>query len=75
MLEAASTVLDVLAQRLDALPWGLLADAASLQFQLVSYGPPDVTVWRMCRVELEDLCRALLVFIGLATAGTLPKAA
>lgn len=75
VLRAATAVLDVMAARLDTLPWALMADAARLQFQLVSNGPPDVTVWRMCRVELEELCRALLVFIGLATAGTLPKAA
>lgn len=60
---AAAAVWDGVSEGLDSWPWPLLAEAAAIQFRLVAHGPPEVTVWRLGRADLEALCRDLAAFI------------
>ena len=75
VLAAAEQVGGVIGESLETLPWRLLFPAAELQLRLVGYGPPEATVWRMSRGELEDLCRRMSAFIGLVADVPLAKAA
>jgi hypothetical protein len=68
MLAATAEVWSAMDAGLDEWPWELQIKAVPVQFRLVRYGSPAVTVRRLAGSELADLRRALLEFVEAAEA-------